>query len=330
VAAEVTGQWHGEPSDSRLLHADGLHIHRWFLSVQPYLDARERRLTEQALAAGPSDRATQQLTRLRAILPQAAIEHILDPAQPDPLLDLPEPGSSSSCPAITDLCGQRVAVVDHSACRAVSNGVIIAASSLAGQATAATLSKLSDASALLAATDLAYVVQLGLQVIVVAPGGHGAAVRRFAIARTGEIAEPATVIDVAQELLRAAAPTWVSLFLEVGAARQRELHAAAASDAPQTSQLSSRAVAEAIAFYQAAVVYRFLLAALSLGPQPSDRALCRDRLRAINAEIARIGTRVYEVADSLQEPMTSDLLRISFPGPHQFDKYRDGAIAGQG
>jgi hypothetical protein len=226
------------------LLATGLHVHRWFLLVQPVLDRRER----EAVERWPSS-------------------------------------------AVARLCGRPVAV---------AGGARI------GQ------DRLDAASAMLEAAGLAQVVQLGVQVIVVGDGAGIAAGPRAAVVT------PAPPADLAEQLLAAAARTWVTLLLDPEVSR------------PPAVPPHPGAEEEAVEGYALSLRCHLLTRLAQPGPWPEAvAAAARERLPEVRARAARFAEVVHDLAASLGRLALGDLLTLTCPGPRQFEKYRSGKVAGQ-
>lgn len=301
--------------------ADGLHIHRWFLHVEPYRRERVSALRENhARRHGP--RLSLTPTEAESVADTYGVgvaEHLFrQELTPDALVAL---RSSSPLPAVVRLAGRRVVSVRGEDLTGHSPAVL-PAEVLRTRGPALAPEFAAEVTALLDHTQVAFVPQLVADVVV-----HGDVTE--VPAGTVVLQPPATPDRYAEKLLVSAARQFATLFVVTrgmylgGRTTPAPAPGGTWKSVEDGSEVGTTEMfAEIIA---ASMRFRFWERLAGAGHSAATTILPDQRER-----VSSYLPVVYDVAHAADDLNCYDLITTLCPGPRQFAKYRTGTGAGQG
>jgi hypothetical protein len=301
--------------------ADGLHIHRWYLHVEPYRREQAVSLQEShARAYGTGQSLTSAAAKsvvdtfgaglaehlFRQQLMAGDLAALSELRPPTATMELA--GRRVICAIGRQLIGRRLAVLPA---EALYTGSPVLTSSFADEVTA-----------LLEQTHLAFVPQLVVDVVV-----HGDVPETPM--GTVSFDPPKTPDHYAERLLDGAARQLATLFVVT---RGMYLGGRATPAAEPSGEWRSieqdgtigttEMTAEIVA---ASIRYRYWERLARAGHSAAHTMLPGQR-----ELVAAYESVVYDVADATDDLNCYDLVTTLYPGPRQFAKYQTGAGAGQG
>ncbi len=315
--------------------ADGLHIQRWFLETRPdKLKRIERMLTDRGVGA-------EQITAIRASLPDGIVEHFLDPRQPVPLDQAVEALRFSEM--ASSLGGAAVLLVPSSAC--VPGAVpLIDRSNLPAAAIAPDPSFNDDVLAVLDAASTGYLSQLNTRVVVEVPlvenPDTDAYLEEDLLLDTVIVPAGATPYAYAEDLAaRSAARFWFSFLFcrpDNTPPPPKTWRSPWSKDPRSTYAMYTEITAKAVRYRMRDRISR-------LAPElmtNEERSTFRASLQPLHAELLSQETMVDQIEQILCEPKSEpvpsdnnmdvgDIVCTLFPGKNQWHKYWRGGCAGQ-
>jgi hypothetical protein len=307
--------------------ADGLHIHRWFLHVEPHLEELERARYERMRAQRAP--TFPDLSQARGTWSKGALEHLTHPDQPDDPVPpgRPRPRTIAS----SRLCGKDVILANmDSVVSGAGDDLVVKASLLVegmpdppvGQEALDRVSHLVDVAS------LTPMVQLTTDVVVntdeTTAADHSEPSSR--LLRTIYVS-PSDVPHYGEQIVAAAVGRLLRGFLDWNPVQAQER----SWWSPSRRRPVPRA-AFAWEVLATALRHRYLTRILA-HPEARlcqyERSACRFRLEQVRLLVDQLVVDVYDLAESFNELVLYDLVTTLFPGPRQFDKYRRGIGAGQ-
>jgi hypothetical protein len=292
---------------------DGLHIHRYYLQVQP---ARDRHI--EALYAAAYGAGVPELDELRRRFGEAVLEHLLHPAQPEPLT-----AASPTAP------GPLGVVVDEDVTEPGEEPAAIRASAVGGPAKAMPDGTADFVRDSMRTAGLDYLLELCAEVVVLTDA------RRPPGQRDGHA--PWGTVRVARD----DSPLRQATLIAGAAARQLFTCFARSGGAGATGTLLRSPVtgeegdAEQVGadIIDAAVQWRYLDAmsrAEAEGQVEADRAWSARRLDELTALLPGCVEALPGLQKAIDHPNTYDVVASLVPGEHRFEgRYRGGGGLGQ-